>query len=189
MPTELLIHATGVCALALNVTALARRCEKALRLQSGLSGALWALNNLLLGAHAAAALSLVSAGRTATSAVTLYASDAVRHGACAAFIAVTAGITALTWHGWPSALLLIASVLSTFAMFYLRAATLRLTMLPVSALWMVNAWHYESWEQMLANVITALAALYGAQRSSGDATTVPPPRTPTTRSDAGGSAS
>jgi hypothetical protein len=83
--------------------------------------------------------------------VTLCASDAVRHGACAVFISMTAGITALTWHGWPSALLLVASVLSTFAMFYLRAATLRLTMLPVSALWMVNAWHYESWEQMLAN--------------------------------------
>ena len=50
--------------------------------------------------------------------------------ACAAFIAVTAGITALTWHGWPSALLLVASVLSTFAMFYLRAATLRGADLP-----------------------------------------------------------
>ena len=58
----LLIHATGVCALALNVVALVRTCEKALRIQSGLAGVIWALNNLLLGAHTAAALSLVSAG-------------------------------------------------------------------------------------------------------------------------------
>ena len=49
-----------------------------LRLQSGLSGAIWALNNLLLGAHTAAALSLISAGRTATSAATLRATDPVR---------------------------------------------------------------------------------------------------------------
>jgi hypothetical protein len=188
MPTELLIHATGVCALALNVSALVRRCEKALRFQSGLSGTIWALNNLLLGAHTAAALSLVSAGRTATSAVTLDAAAAVRHAACAGFIALTLVITAFTWHGWPSALLLAASVLSSVSTFHMRGNALRLAMLGVSALWMVNAWLYESWEQMLANLLTAVAALYGAHRS-GDATAVPLPRTSTTRSDATGSAS
>jgi hypothetical protein len=188
MPTELLIHATGVCALALNVTALVRSCEKALRLQSGLSGAIWALNNLLLGAHTAAALSLISAGRTATSAVTLRATDPVRHAACAAFMALTLAFTAFTWHGWPSALLLVASLLSTFAMFYLRASSLRLTMLPVSALWMVNAWAFESWEQMLANAVTAIAAIYGVRRS-GNITGALPPRTSTARSDAAGSTS
>jgi hypothetical protein len=188
MPTELLIHATGVCALALNVTALVRSCERALRLQSGLSGALWALNNLLLGAHTAAALSLISAGRTATSAATLRATNPVRHAACAAFVALTLAITAFSWHGWPSALLLVASLLSTFAMFYLRATLLRLTMLPVSALWMVNAWVFDSWEQLLANVVTALAAIYGMRRSRS-ATAALPPRTSTARSDAVGSAS
>jgi len=188
MPTELLIHATGVCALALNVTALARRCEKALRLQSGLSGVIWALNNLLLGAHTAALLSLISASRTATSAVTLRAADPVRHAACGAFMALTLATTVFTWHGWPSALLLVASLLSTFAMFYLRATSLRLTMLPVSALWMVNGWWYDSWEQMLANVVTAVAAIYGAQRRDG-ATATPPTRRSTARSDATGSTS
>ncbi|HSW24157.1 MAG TPA: YgjV family protein [Burkholderiaceae bacterium] len=188
MPTELLIHATGVCALALNVGALVRSCEKALRLQSGLSGAIWALNNLLLGAHTAAALSLISAGRTATSAITLQAAGRVRHGACVAFVALTLAVTAFTWNGWPSALLLVASLLSTFAMFYLRATPLRLTMLLVSALWMVNAWQHDSWEQLLANVVTAIAAVYGAQRSGG-VTATPPPRTSTTRSNAAGSTS
>ena len=41
----------------------------------------------------------------------------------------------------------------------------RTTMLAVSALWMVHAWTYDSWEQMAANVVTALAALYGAWRA------------------------
>jgi hypothetical protein len=188
MPTELLIHATGVCALILNVCALVRRCERALRLHSGLSGVIWALNNLLLGAHTAAALSLLSAGRTATSAVTLCAAERVRHSVCAAFALLTVAIAALTWHGWSSALLLVASLISTFAVFYLRAGTLRLTMLLVSALWMVNAWGYDSWEQMLANVATALAALYGARRRA-PATADPPPRTSTARSNAADSAS
>jgi len=187
MPTELLIHATGICALALNVSALLRRCERALRIHSGLSGAIWALNNLLLGAHTAAALSLVSAGRTATSAATLSAASRVRHAACAGFVALTLAITTYTWHGWTSALLLFASVLSTCAMFYLRGGTLRWTMLLVSALWMVNAWAYESWEQMVANLVTAAAAIYGTWR--GSATAAPPTRTSTARPSAAGSAS
>jgi hypothetical protein len=165
MPSELLwIHASGVCALALNVVALVHTCEKTLRIQSGLAGVIWALNNLLLGAHTAAALSLVSAGRTATSAVTLSAREGIRRAVFAAFLLLTLLIGALTWHGWPSLLMVLASVLSTFAVFYLRGRALRLTMLLVSALWMYNAWLYDSWEQMAANVITAVAALVGARR-------------------------
>jgi hypothetical protein len=163
-PELLLIHATGVCALALNVVALVHPCEKALRVQSGAAGVIWALNNLLLGAHTAAALSLVSAGRTATSAVTLSARESIRRTVFAGFLALTLLMGALTWHGWPSALMVLASVLSTFAVFYLRGRALRLAMLLVSALWMHNAWLYDSWEQMAANLLTAAAALVGARR-------------------------
>ena len=166
MSSELLwIHASGVCALALNVVALVHTCEKALRIQSGMAGAIWALNNLLLGAHTAAALSLVSAGRTATSAVTLSAREGVRRTVFAGFLVLTLAIGALTWHGWPSALMVVASVLSTFAVFHLRGRALRLAMLLVSALWMYNAWLYDSWEQMAANMLTAAAALVGARRA------------------------
>ena len=72
MSNDLLIHATGLAALALNVVALVCTCERRLRVRSGIAGMAWALNNFLLGAHAAAALSVVSAGRTATSAATLH---------------------------------------------------------------------------------------------------------------------
>src|SRR5688500_13694553 len=140
----LLIHVTGLCALALNVVALAHPCERALRVQSGLAGAIWALNNLLLGAHTAAALSLVSAGRTATSAMTLGAHASIRRAVFAGFLALTLLMGALTWHGWPSVLMVAASVLSTFAVFYLRGRALRLALLLVSALWMHNAWLYDS---------------------------------------------
>src|ERR1700756_5488892 len=61
MSNPLLIHATGLAALALNVVALTCTCERALRLRSGASGVIWALNNFLLGANVAAALSVISA--------------------------------------------------------------------------------------------------------------------------------
>ena len=164
MANDLLIHATGLCALALNVIALLRTCERSLRLQSGVAGVIWALNNLLLGAHTAAALSLVSAGRTATSATTLDSKGPLRRLVFAGFVALALGVSAATWHGWPSVFMAIASVLSTYAMFYLRGRPLRWAMLGVSALWMHNAWFYDSWEQMVANVATAAAAVYGAWR-------------------------
>lgn len=163
--SELFIHLSGACALLLNVLALIRTCERALRVQSGLAGVAWACNNLLLGAYAAAALSLVSAGRTASSAATLQRGARLRRLAFVGFAALTALVSALTWQGWPSILLFAASLVSTYAMFYLQGLRLRCAMLLVSALWMYHAWSHASWEQMAANALTAFAALYGAWRA------------------------
>lgn len=158
------MHVTGIAALVVNVFSLLCRCEVALRRRSVFAGCLWALNNVLLGAPAAAALSVVSAGRTASSARTLDSSRVARRNTCIAFLGITLCAGLLTWSGWISGVTLIASMLSTYAMFYLRGAMLRISMLLVSALWMINALQYGSWEQMAANVISALAAAYGAWR-------------------------
>jgi hypothetical protein len=161
MPFEWFIHASGLGALALNIAALVHPCERRLRIRSSLAGAAWALNNLLLGAHTAAALSLVSAGRTATAAVTLSASERRRRLAFVAFAVVTLVVGLLTWHGWPSALIIAASLISTHAMFHLRGVRLRLALIVSSALWMHSAWYHDSWEQMAANLLSAGAALVG----------------------------
>jgi hypothetical protein len=165
MTNEFLIHLTGICALVLNVLAIMRTCERRLRLQSGMAGLVWALNNLLLDAHSAAALSLVSAGRTASSAATLQSGEARRRLAFFGFAALTLLVAALTWQGWLSALLVSASLLSTYSMFYMRGLALRWVMLLVSMLWMINAWSYGSWEQVAANAATGAAALYAAWRA------------------------
>ncbi len=151
--------------MLLNVVALVRTCERSLRVHSGLAGLAWAFNNLLLGAHAAAALSLVSAGRTASSAATLGAGARRRRWIFSSFAVLTVLVSAMTWHGWPSILLLAASLISTYAMFYMQGPGLRCAMLLVSGLWMYHAWSHASWEQMIANALTAFAALYGACRT------------------------
>jgi hypothetical protein len=163
MSNDLLIHASGLLALALNVVALVCTCERRLRLRSGVAGMAWALNNFLLGAHVAAALSVVSASRTATSAVTLGARRSRRIG-FAVFATLTLAIGLLDWGGWTSVLMVVASLMSTYAVFHLTGRSLRWVMLAVSALWMFNAWSYGSWEQMAGNVISAAASLYGACR-------------------------
>ena len=166
MSTDFLIHLTGMSALVLNVLAIVRTCERRLRLQSGAAGLVWALNNLLLDAHSAAALSLVSAGRTASSAATLQSGVTRRRLAFAGFAALTMLVAGLTWQGWLSLFLVVASLLSTYAMFYMRGPALRWVMLLVSMLWMVNAWTYGSWEQVAANAATGAAALYAAWRTA-----------------------
>jgi len=166
MSTDFLIHLTGMSALVLNVLAIVRTCERRLRLQSGAAGLVWALNNLLLDAHSAAALSLVSAGRTASSAATLQSGVTRRRLAFAGFAALTMLVAGLTWQGWLSLFLVVASLLSTYSMFYMRGAPLRWVMLLVSMLWMVNAWTYGSWEQVAANAATGAAALYAAWRTA-----------------------
>src|SRR5947207_2746406 len=102
----------------------------------------------VLGAPAAAALTLVSAGRTATAAATLTRGARCRRAGFTAFAVLALGVCALTWDGWPSVLLALASLLSTYAMFYMRGRPLRWSMLAVSALWMHHAWTHGSWEQI-----------------------------------------
>jgi hypothetical protein len=162
MSSDLLAHATGLAALVINVCALLCRCEIRLRRHSVAAGCLWAINNVLLGAHSAAALTVVSASRTATAATTLERGCVARRNAFLVFAALTLAAGLLTWHGWTSGVTLAASVMSTYAMFYMRGAPLRVSMLVASMMWMVNAWQVGSWEQMAANVITGSVAAYGA---------------------------
>jgi hypothetical protein len=164
MAIELLTHGTGVLALLVNIAALCRRCERKLRIQSGIAGVAWALNNLLLGSNTAAALSLVSAGRTATSAAMLRCNARLRFASFACFALLTLAIGLATWDGWPSGLITAASLLSTYAMFYMDGRALRWILLTVSGLWMYHACTHHSWEQIVANAATAIAALYGAWR-------------------------
>ena len=164
MSNAVLIHATGLCALALNLVALVCTCERSLRVRSGIAGMVWALNSFLIGSNVAAALNVVSAGRTAASAVTLHRAGLQRRVAFGAFCALTLVIGALTWGGWPSLLIIGASLMSTYAVFHLTGRSLRWVMLVVSAMWMFNAWSYGSWEQMAGNVLSAAASLYGACR-------------------------
>jgi hypothetical protein len=150
--------------LAINVVAMARTCEKSLRIQSAIAGLAWALNNFLLGAYTAAALSLVSAGRTTTSVAVLSSAAHLRRAVFIAFASLTLGVAAATWDRQSSLLITVASLLSTYAMFYLTGPSLRWSMLLVSVLWMDHAWSHGSWEQVAGNAITGLAALYGAWR-------------------------
>ena len=151
-------------ALVINVVAMASTCEKSLRVQSAMAGLVWALNNFLLGAYTAAALSLVSASRTTTSAVVLRSAARVRRTAFLGFVGLTLAVAAMTWDSRSSLLIPVAALLSTYAMFYLRGPSLRWSMLVVSALWMDHAWSHGSWEQIAGNALPGLAAVYGVCR-------------------------
>jgi hypothetical protein len=168
--SSLLIHVTGFAALALNVSGLIGASDRTLRHSTGWASALWAANNLLMGAQSAAALSVLSVGRQASASVVQGRDDSTRRWTCAVFLLVTLVVGALTWNGVATLLTTTGSMLATYAMFYMRGAPLRIAMLGVATLWMYNAWAYDSWWQMFGNLVTGGAAAYGAWRAKRPAT-------------------
>jgi hypothetical protein len=163
MSNTLLIHATGLGALARSVVALVCTCERSLRLRSGGAGMAWAPNNFLMCANVAAALNVLGASRTATAAVTLGAGRARAIG-FAVFAAAMLAVGVLTWGRWASLMIVAAALLSTYAGFDLTGGSLRWVMLAMSAPWTFNAWRVGAWEQVAANVLSAVASLHGACR-------------------------
>lgn len=163
--TQYLIHATGLIALYFNIQGLVRPCDRTLRQTTGVAAFLWALNNFLLGAHAAAALSVVSAGRQVSATAVQSGTQRKRMLACGAFMLLSLVVGVCTWHGPTTIFTLGAVLLATVAMFHMQGFQLRMAMLLVSMLWMFNAFAFDSLEQMAANLATAVAAIIGAWRS------------------------
>lgn len=164
--TSLLVHVTGLAALAFNISGLVRTSDKSLRNSTGWASALWAANNLLIGAQSAAALSVLSVGRQASASAVQGRSDRTKLVTCTAFLALTLAVGLLTWNGMATLFTTAGSMLTTYAMFYIRGAVLRIAMVGVAALWMNNAWAYDSWWQMFGKGLNGGAAAYGAWRAA-----------------------
>ena len=79
-------------------------------------------------------------------------------------VALAVGL--LTWNAMATLFTTAGSMLTTYAMFYIRGAVLRIAMVGVAALWMNNAWAYDSWWQMFGKGLNGGAAAYGAWRAA-----------------------
>jgi hypothetical protein len=159
------VDATGLVALTVTLRALLGASDRQLMRASGVASALWALNSLLIGAHLAAALGVLSVGRQATAATLQDAGVAPRAAAFAILLAATLGLAWLTWEGPVGLFAVAGSVTVTWAVFYTRGAELRLAMLAANAMWMVNAIAHDAWWQIAANLLAGGAAAYGAWRA------------------------
>ena len=165
MLSQHIIDATGILALSLNVSALVRPSDRTLLKTTGWASAIWALNNLLLGALTAAALSALSVGRQLGAVALHDRPGRVKAIAFASLVMATLLIAGLTWNGSHTVFPVAGSLVGTYAVLYMRGAALRLAMVLVNALWMVNAVAYDSGWQMAANVLSGTAAAIGAWRA------------------------
>jgi len=165
MLSQHIIDATGILALSLNVSALVRPSDRTLLKTSGWASAIWALNNLLMGAVTAAALSVLSVGRQVSATVLHDRPGLLKTAVFAGLVAATLLIAALTWNGAYTIFPAAGSLVGTYAMLYMRGASLRLAMVLVNALWMFNAVAFDSWWQMAANTLSGTAAAIGAWRA------------------------
>ncbi len=164
MISTFLVHATGLAALGLNIRGMLTRHDGQLRTTTGVAAVLWVLNNLLIGAETAAMLSVIAAGRQASSVAT-ERRPRLQVWTCASYIALNIAAAIVTWDGLPSIATGVAAAMVTYAMFFLAGAKLRLVMFAGAFLWGYNAVVFDSWEQILANVLSAAAAAMGAWRT------------------------
>lgn len=162
-----LIDATGIAALSLNISGLVRPGDGRLLKTSGWASALWALNSLMLGAPTAAALNALSVGRQASAAVLLNRPGRLKAATFAAFVAVTLLLATILWSGALGLFAVAGSLLGTYAMFYLRGASLRWALAVVNALWLSNALVYDAFWQVAANLVCGIAAAIGAWKTRG----------------------
>ena len=165
------VDATGLIALSLNVSGLIRQDDRVLVKTSGWASAIWALNNLLIGAQTAAVLSAISVGRQAIAATLQNDPGPRKTSAFAMLVLATLLVGSLTWNGLGTLFLLTGSLIATYAMFYLRGAGLRLAIVLVNVLWMYNAVTVGSWWQIAANVVAGGAAALAAWRACPTACT------------------
>jgi hypothetical protein len=165
MSDPIFVHATGLAALSLSVASALQRCDRSLHRGHFLAGIFWTLNSLLLGATTAAALSCVSAARVGTAGLVRGGGDRIRVVVCALFAAVSLVTAAMTWQGWPTLMPAAASVLATYAAFYLTGRQLRLALLASALLWMQCVLSIHSPEQIIGNVLAAAAAAAGVWRT------------------------
>jgi hypothetical protein len=165
MMIEHFVDGTGLVALSLSVTGLIAKDDRTLTVTGGWASAVWALNNLLIGAQTAAALSALSVGRQAGVWV-LQGHPRRLKGLAFSIVAVaTVLIALLTWNGSGTVFPVAGSLVASYAVFYQSGAKLRLAMVVVNALWMHNAVSYGSGWQVAANLIAGAAAAIGAWRA------------------------
>jgi membrane-associated HD superfamily phosphohydrolase len=161
---SLFVHATGIAALSLSVTSSIHRCDHRLRRQSVLAGILWAVNYFLLGATLGAALSCVSAVRTSTASMVHKKHRRIRIWACALFVSISLITAVVNWQDWTTLLPIAASILTTYAVFFLSGTLLRFSILLAALLWTQNALSLHSPEQILCNFL-GIAATVGLWRA------------------------
>jgi hypothetical protein len=165
MLADTLINATGLFALTLNVSGVLRPNDRTLMHTTGWASALWAVNSALIGAHTAAALSVLSVGRQSAAAALHGSASALRWIAFATIAVLT---LLVGWLGWNGALTLFpvaGSLIGSYAMLFMQGARLRIALVVINAFWLCGAIWYGAWWQVSANLVAGFAAAVGAWRA------------------------
>ena len=165
MLSEALINATGLLALTLNVSGVARPNDRTLMRTTGWASALWAVNNVLIGANTAAALSVLSVGRQSAAAALHGKATPLRSMAFATIAILTVLIGWFSWNGVLTLFPVAGSLIGSYAMLFMHGPRLRIALVVINAFWLYGALWYGAWWQVGANVVAGTAAAVGAWRA------------------------
>ena len=165
MMYEHFVDVTGFIALSLNVSGLIAKDDRTLMTTGGWASGVWALNNLLIGAQTAAALSVLSVGRQAGLWALHRHRWPMKTTAFLTVVLTTLLIGLVTWNGGGTLFPVAGSLVASYAVFYQSGAKLRMAMVVVNAMWMYSAVSFGSGWQIAAYSLAGAAAATGALRA------------------------
>jgi hypothetical protein len=133
------------------------RNGKGFRYWSAVGALLWAGQYFLLGAWTAGLTIACTALRTVLSG--LIKQPHHQHRMAAAFIALFAAITAVSWQGLISLLPALAVINTTLALFYLDNLKMRTLLILSSVAWISNDYYWQAWPALIAESVAVLINL------------------------------
>ncbi len=151
--------------MALQVLGTLGLSDRFLRWSNAAAAFLWAINNLLLGAISATAMCLLNVFRQALAIWVLKHSILIQWLAFSIFSILACLLAWYFWGGSASLASLLGTILAAYGMIFTKGATLRIIMGIVSGLWMLHAFYFSAYWQIVGNSIAVLSAIVGAWRS------------------------
>lgn len=146
-----LAYGTGGVGILMEWRAYWMPCGRAFRRWSAAGAVLWATQYVFLGAWSAGLTMASTALRSFVSGK--LETGAYKHWVAAAFVALFAALTAVSWQGPVSLLPGFAVINTTLALFYLDNYRMRLVLLASSAAWITNDIYWQAWPALLAESV------------------------------------
>ena len=152
----------GIAALILGCGAWLLKDRERVLILAGIGSFFWAGHFLLIGAASAGAVNIVVSLRTVLAS--RVKSAHARHALFFSFFVIFILISYFTWQGPISLAPVLAAIWATFCYAYLPNIQMRIAVLLSSLLWLGQSIYWESWQNMLSEILKIGVTFIGLAR-------------------------
>lgn len=160
------VETLGFLAMFIGILSFVSHKQNHTRFILGVSAIFWTFHYYILHAYTTAGTQLVLVVRNFLSI--FIKSTRIKHLVFWIAVSLMSFLCFVTWQGWKSLVPLAAGLNSTYALCYLNNKRMRQVMILTSLLWMLNGVIWNSWPQVMAEVIKIFINIFVSKRITGD---------------------